>query len=117
MWGQSNRPRQRHGGGRHLRRRPAALSAHAGNTPFDPRNTLWFWWHVRTMDHKVFLDTMWALVFTVGLMPVLLLSPSAARWVRRERAATILLAGGMIVVLSAPFTGSDLSRLAYPGGT
>ena len=82
----------------------------------DVRNTLWFWWHVRTADSGIFFHTIWAVVFAVGLLPVILLSRSAARWVRREHVAAVLLAGGLVFVLSAPFTGSDLWRLAYPGG-
>ena len=82
--------------------------------------TLRFWLDFRFSDLTEVAHMIWAILFVVGLIPVVLVLRSPLRWLRSELdrgeiTAVALLVSGALLVGTAPFLGSDLTRLAYPG--
>ena len=84
--------------------------------------TLKYWFERRFRDNTELAQMVWGTVFAVGLMPLVFLFRWPFRWLhaelvqQRDLTAVTLLASGILLVGSAPFLGSDQTRLAYPGG-
>jgi hypothetical protein len=94
---------------------PSMVFAYRGDL-----ETLRFWWDFRFSSMAQVWNTVWALTFAVGLLPVVFILRPPIRWIRDhirqgDLTAATLLGLGLLFTASAPFLGSDLTRLAYPG--
>ncbi len=94
---------------------PVGFLGGAGDT--GELDVMRYWWSYR-IDRPV--GTIWGTCFAVGLIPLVLISKRFVRWLRttwrEDLTAPALLLVGSVLVVTAPFLGFDLTRLAFPGG-
>ena len=75
---------------------------------------------LRTANLDAVAGTVWMLVFAVGVLPAVLAYRPPLRWLRnelvmhRDITAARFLLGSVLVLATAPFSGNDVPRPAYP---
>ena len=90
---------------------------------YSESNRIHHYWNLRFSSPAEFSNMVWGVVFAVGLIPLVLVSRSAVRWLHHEVMVDHELrrdddGGGprCSCCVTAPFVGNDVTRLAFPGG-